>query len=72
MGDEQYVDRDYMVYVTVKVYWPEIVSEENWSTLKDDNGYYPGVRLAVAFAEEHERQQESGVDSCRRFSLVPT
>jgi len=53
MGDEQYVDRDYMVYVTVKVYWPEIVSEENWSTLKDDNGYYPGVRLAVAFAEEH-------------------
>lgn len=24
----------------------------DWSSLKDDNGYYPGVRVAVAFAQE--------------------
>ena len=24
----------------------------DWSGLKDDNGFYPGVRVAVAFAEK--------------------
>lgn len=50
MGDEQYVARDVMVYVAVKIYWPDKVAD--YSSLKDDNGYYPGVRVAVAFAEE--------------------
>ena len=50
MGDEQYVPRDVMVYVAVKIYWKDKVSD--YSSLKDDNGYYPGVRVAVAFAEE--------------------
>lgn len=50
MEDEQYVARDVMVYVAVKVYWADKVSD--YSSLKDDNGYYPGVRVAVAFAEE--------------------
>ncbi|HYE83605.1 MAG TPA: serine/threonine-protein kinase [Clostridia bacterium] len=50
MGDEQYVARDVMVYVAVKIYWVDKVSD--YSSLKDDNGYYPGVRVAVAFAEE--------------------
>ncbi|MEA4816390.1 MAG: serine/threonine-protein kinase [Lachnospiraceae bacterium] len=50
MGDEQYVARDVMVYVAVKIYWIDKVSD--YSSLKDDNGYYPGVRVAVAFAEE--------------------
>lgn len=50
MGDEQYVARDVMVYVAVKIYWMDKVSD--YSNLKDDNGYYPGVRAAVAFAEE--------------------
>ncbi len=50
IGDEQYVARDVMVYVTVKIYWPDKVCD--YSSLKDDNGYYPGVRVAVAFAEE--------------------
>lgn len=50
MGDEQYLPRDVMVYVAVKIYWKDIVSD--YSSLKDDNGYYPGVRVAVAFAEE--------------------
>lgn len=50
MGDEQYVARDVMVYVAVKIYWADKISD--YSSLKDDNGYYPGVRVAVAFAEE--------------------
>jgi predicted Ser/Thr protein kinase len=50
MGDEQYVARDVMAYVAVKIYWPDKVSD--YSGLKDDNGYYPGVRVSVAFAEE--------------------
>lgn len=50
MGDEQYVARDVMVYVAVKIYWVDKVSD--YSSLKEDNGYYPGVRVAVAFAEE--------------------
>lgn len=50
MGDEQNVARDVMVYVAVKIYWVDKVSD--YSSLKDDNGYYPGVRVAVAFAEE--------------------
>ncbi|MEA4891746.1 MAG: serine/threonine-protein kinase [Peptococcaceae bacterium] len=50
MGDEQYIPRDVMVYVAVKIYWKDKVSD--YSSLKDDNGYYPGVRVAVAFAEE--------------------
>lgn len=50
MGDEQYVARDVMVYVAVKIYWMDKISD--YSSLKDDNGIYPGVRVAVAFAEE--------------------
>lgn len=50
IGDEQYVPRDVMVYVAVKIYWADKVSD--YSSLKDDNGIYPGVRVAVAFAEE--------------------
>lgn len=50
MGDEQYVARDVMVYVAVKIHWVDKVSD--YSSLKDDNGYYPGVRVAVAFAEK--------------------
>jgi len=50
MGDEQYLARDIMVYVAVKIYWADKVSD--YSSLEDDNGYYPGVRVALAFAEE--------------------
>ena len=48
--DGQTIDRDVMVYAAVKAYDPSIVAD--WSSLKDDNGYYPGVRVAVAFAED--------------------
>lgn len=50
MGDEQYVPRDVMIYIAVKIYWVDKVSD--YTSIKDDNGYYPGVRVAVAFAEE--------------------
>lgn len=50
MGDEQYLPRDVMVYVAVKIYWVDKISD--YSSLKDDDGYYPGVRVALAFAEE--------------------
>lgn len=48
--DGQTVDRDIAVYAAVKVHDPGIVAD--WSGLKDDNGYYPGARVAIAFAEE--------------------
>jgi hypothetical protein len=40
-----------MTYTAVKIFWPEVVAD--WSSLKDDNGYYPGVRVAMAFSEKH-------------------
>ena len=48
--DGQTVDRDIAVYAAVKAHDPAIVAD--WSSLKDDNGFYPGVRVAMAFAEE--------------------
>lgn len=48
--DEQNVDREPMIYAAVKVHDPSIV--EDWSSIKDDNGYYPGLRVAVEFAEK--------------------
>ena len=48
--EEQLIGRDEMVYVAVKLYDPEIVAD--WSSLKDDNGEYPGTRVALAFADK--------------------
>ncbi len=48
--DGQTLDRDVAIYAAVKVHDPSLVAD--WSSLKDDNGYYPGVRVAVAFAEK--------------------
>ena len=49
--DGQTVDRDIMIYAAVKVHDPSIVAD--WSEIKDDNGFYPGVRAAVAYAEKN-------------------
>ena len=49
--ENQTLDRDVVIYAAVKVHDPGIVAD--WSALKDDNGYYPGVRVAVAFAEKY-------------------
>ncbi len=48
--DMQTLDRDVAVYAAVKVHDPSLVAD--WSGLKDDNGFYPGVRVAVDFAEK--------------------
>ena len=48
--DAQTLGREVVVYAAVKVHDPAIVAD--WSSLKDDNGFYPGLRVAVAFAEE--------------------
>lgn len=50
LDDGQTVRRDTMVYTAVKVHDPARVAD--WSELKDDNGEYPGERVAVAFAEK--------------------
>lgn len=51
-GDEQYLLRDIAVYAAVKVHDPDIVKD--WSSIKEDNGIYPGVRVAVDFAEKNK------------------
>ncbi len=48
--DGQTLDRDIAIYAAVKVHDAAIVAD--WSSLKDDNGFYPGVRVATAFAEK--------------------
>ncbi len=48
--DSQTIGRGTMVYVAVKLYDPERVAD--WSGLEDDNGEYPGARVAISFAEE--------------------
>ena len=57
-GDEQTIDRDTMVYAAVKAHDRDLVAD--WSSLEDDNGYYPGARVAVAFAERYGITQGVG------------
>lgn len=52
MGDEQYVSYQNACYIAVKIFDPAFVAD--WSSLKDDNGYYPGCRVAQAFVEENK------------------
>ena len=49
--DSRFLDRDIAVYAAVKLHDPAIVAD--WSELRDDNGYYPGVRVAEAFAKKN-------------------
>jgi serine/threonine protein kinase len=49
--ENESVPKEIMAYTAVKIFWPEVVSD--WSSLKEDNGYYPGVRVAMNFSEEH-------------------
>ncbi|MDO4806958.1 MAG: serine/threonine-protein kinase [Coriobacteriales bacterium] len=50
--DNQNVRRDTAVYAAVKVHDPSLVAEDQWSKLTDDNGEYPGSRVAVLYAQE--------------------
>lgn len=49
-ADDETLSRDMTVYMVVKIFWPEVVG--NWSSLKDDTGEYPGVRVSVPFAKK--------------------
>ena len=48
--EEHTVPRSVMAYAAIKAHDPAIVAD--YSQIKDDNGYYPGVRVAEAFAEQ--------------------
>ncbi|MBQ9001103.1 MAG: serine/threonine protein kinase [Eggerthellaceae bacterium] len=50
--DGQTVRRETCVYAAVKVHDPSLVAEDQWSKLPDDNGEYPGARVAMIFADE--------------------
>ena len=50
--DGQTVRKETAVYAAVKVHDPSLVAEDQWSKLEDDNGEYPGARVALLFAEE--------------------
>lgn len=49
-NDTQFIRLDTAVYAAVKAHDPAIVAD--WSSLKDDNGMYPGARVAMSFAEK--------------------
>lgn len=51
IDDYQYVDKDYIAYFVTKLYWPDVVTD--WSSLKDDTGEYPGVRVAMKWCDDH-------------------
>ena len=50
--DGQTVRKETAVYAAVKVHDPLLVAEDQWGKLEDDNGEYPGARVAMLFAEE--------------------
>lgn len=45
------IPKEIMTYTAVKIFWPDVITD--YSSLKDDNGVYPGVRVAMAFAKKH-------------------
>ena len=49
--ESESVHSDIITYTAVKIFWPDVVTD--YSSLKDDNGVYPGVRVALAFAEKN-------------------
>ena len=50
LDDGQQIHLSIAVYAAVKVHDPALVAD--WSSLKDDNGEYPGARVAMNFAEK--------------------
>ncbi|MDD2637131.1 MAG: serine/threonine-protein kinase, partial [Bacteroidales bacterium] len=48
--EETTVPKEIITYTAVKIFWPDVVTD--YSSLKDDNGVYPGVRVAMDFAEK--------------------
>lgn len=52
LPETESVPKEIMTYTAVKIFWPDVVKD--YSSLKDDNGVYPGVRVAIAFSEKHD------------------
>ena len=52
LDDHQYIDPDQLEYVVVKLYWPDEITD--WTKLKEDNGLYPGVNLAIKWCDDHD------------------
>ena len=50
LDDNQMIRQATAVYAAIKAHDPSMVAD--WSSLKDDNGEYPGERVAMAFAEK--------------------
>lgn len=50
-GNEQYITSYELAYAVVKVYWPDVVTD--WSSLRDDNGEYPGSRVAYNWCQKY-------------------
>lgn len=50
LPETEHIEQEIVVYTIVKLLWPDIVND--YSILKDDNGEYPGVRVAMIFAEK--------------------
>ena len=50
--DGQTVRKETAVYAAVKAHDPTLVAEDQWSKLPDDNGEYPGARVAMLFADQ--------------------
>ena len=38
-------------YMVTKIYWPDAVKD--WSSLRDDNGEYPGSRVAEKWCKKY-------------------
>lgn len=51
LPETESIPKEVMTYTAIKIFWPDVVKD--YSSLKDDNGVYPGVRVAMAFAEQN-------------------
>lgn len=51
LPESEAIHKEIIIYTAVKIFWPDVVMD--YSSLKDDNGIYPGVRVALAFSEKH-------------------
>lgn len=51
IGDDQYPDRMEICCMVTKIYWPDVVTD--WSSLRDDDGEYPGSRVAEKWCKKY-------------------
>ncbi|MDD2401040.1 MAG: serine/threonine-protein kinase [Clostridia bacterium] len=49
--ESETIPKEIMTYTAIKIFWPDVVTD--YSSLRDDNGVYPGVRVAQTFSKKH-------------------